>query len=128
VTPAPPADVAAQAHFRRRELRNQISALEKALSEMQASSPGLIPSPSKPPRLAGPRLLSIEELERVRTGLVRRLAASELLVNPPAEAANARRVGGTERAEGKGADAKQPKPSQARKATRPRARTRPSTA
>src|ERR1700722_10119849 len=45
---------------RRKELRAQIAALEQTLSEIQARHPGLIPTPSKPHRHAGPRLLSAE--------------------------------------------------------------------
>lgn len=130
VTADPPLDAAAQASERRRELRAQIAALEQALSEIQARHPGLIPAPSKPLRHAGPRLLSVEELERVRTGLVRRLAAAEPLPQTPADATKAAAQGrkSANRAPAQADDAKQPKPSEARKATRPRPRTRPSTA
>jgi DNA-binding transcriptional regulator YhcF (GntR family) len=80
----PLAEEAARAAERRRELRAQIAALEQALSEIQASRPGLIPSPAKPARNAGPRLLSVAELERVRAELVRRLAAVESVPEEPA--------------------------------------------
>jgi DNA-binding transcriptional regulator YhcF (GntR family) len=130
VTAEPPLAVAAQAGERRRELRAQIAALEQALSEIQARHPGLIPAPSKPLRHAGPRLLSVEELERVRTGLVRRLAAAEPLLQAPADGkqttAQARRSAA--RAATQAGGAKQAKPSEARKPTRPRPGTRPSTA
>src|SRR3984957_17292880 len=76
-------DTNTQASERRRELRAQIAALEQALSEIQASHPGLIPVPTRPFRQAGPRLLSVEELERVRADLVRRLAAAEPLLQSP---------------------------------------------
>ena len=79
------ADDTTGAGERRRELRAQIAALEQTLSEIQASHPGLIPAPSKPLRHAGPRLLSVAELERVRAGLVRRLAAAEPLLRSPAD-------------------------------------------
>jgi DNA-binding transcriptional regulator YhcF (GntR family) len=119
-----------QAGERRRELRAQIAALEQALSELQANHPGLIPAPAKPLRHAGPRLLSVAELERVRTGLVRRLAAAE----PPLQAganqskAQAEDRRGTSGAGRQPARPKQDKPTQDRKAPRARAQTRPSTA
>jgi DNA-binding transcriptional regulator YhcF (GntR family) len=142
VTAEPPLDAAAhpeghtqraqgrQAGERRRELRAQIAALEQALSEIQAHHPGLIPTPSKPLRHAGPRLLSVEELERVRTGLVRRLAAAEPLLQTQADAKQAVSQGrkSPTRATTATEGAKQPKPSETRKATRARPRTRPSTA
>jgi DNA-binding transcriptional regulator YhcF (GntR family) len=130
VTAEPPADAAAQATERRRELRAQIAALEQALSEIQARHPGLIPAPSKPLRHAGPRLLSVEELERVRTGLVRRLAAAEPLLQAPADGKQTTAQAGRSaaRAATQADGAKQAKPSEARRPTRPRPGTRPSTA
>jgi DNA-binding transcriptional regulator YhcF (GntR family) len=118
-----------QATERRRELRAQIAALEQTLSELQARHPGLIPAPTKPPRYAGPRLLSVEELERVRSGLVRRLAAAEPLLDAPADSpvATRERRGVTRAATGV-VDTKQATSSETKKAARPRARTRPSTA
>ena len=59
---------------RRRELRGQIAALEQTLSELQMHDPSLIPAPTDPARRAGPRLLSVAELEDVRTDLLHRLA------------------------------------------------------
>jgi DNA-binding transcriptional regulator YhcF (GntR family) len=134
VTGEPPVTYTAQATERRRELRAQIAALEQALSEIQARHPGLIPTPTQPLRHAGPRLLSVGELERVRTELVRRLAAAEPLLQTPAQTRQAResaRKGATvtgAQAEG----AKQSKPAEPMKKTTParppRPRTRPSTA
>lgn len=125
----PPLSSAAHAMTRRRELRTQIAALEQALSEIQARHPGLIATPSKAPRQAGPRLLSVEELERVRAGLVRRLAEAEPLLTTPASAKQAPKGERKEtRTTASGTGAEQFKPSEARKTTRPRPRTRPSTA
>jgi|GEM_PF-298024 len=121
---------------RRRELRAQIAALEQTLSEMQARHPGLIPTPSKPHRHAGPRLLSVDDLEGVRGELVRRLAAAEPLLEAPqgdarAAATRARRVAPLVDAqagdEGGGAE-RQSRSGTAGKAARPRPRARPSTA
>ena len=130
VSTDPPASAATQGTERRRELRVQITALEQALSEVQARHPGLIPTPSKPLRHAGPRLLSVEELERVRTGLVRRLAeAGPLLETSTTEApAGARERRGTTPASTKATAPKEGKAGEGRKATRPRTQTRPSTA
>jgi DNA-binding transcriptional regulator YhcF (GntR family) len=133
----PSADDAAQGVERRRELRAQITALEQALSEIQARHPGLIPAPSKPLRHAGPRLLGVQELERVRAGLVRRLAAAEPLLQTPAKAGQATAKDRQSAAKDRQSaarvvaasdDVKLAKPSEPKKATRPRPRTRPSTA
>lgn len=133
---AEPTSATTEATERRRELRTQIGALEQALSEIQARHPGLIRVPSKPPRIAGPRLLSVEELERVRMGLVRRLAEAEPLMEAQAqmetkETSRKMRQGQVESAaptESKPAEHSGVGHSSAKKNARPRARTRPSTA
>jgi DNA-binding transcriptional regulator YhcF (GntR family) len=133
VTAEPEMSAVAQASERRRELRTQIGALEQALSEIQARHPGLIRTPTKPPRNAGPRLLSVEELERVRTDLVRRLAEAEPLLETAGGAAPANAVSHKRapRTETRAAEVKQPKPAAEAKRAAARARptrTRPSTA
>jgi DNA-binding transcriptional regulator YhcF (GntR family) len=81
-------DQTAAAIQRRRELRSQIAALERALGELEARNPGLLPPPSAgAPRMAGPRLLSAGELEQVKDLLVRRLADAQLALDARAEAA-----------------------------------------
>ncbi|HEY8305000.1 MAG TPA: GntR family transcriptional regulator [Solirubrobacteraceae bacterium] len=119
-----------QAAERRRELRDQIAALEGTLSEVQALNPSLIPAPAKASRHAGPRLLSVEDLERVRGRLVRRLAEAEALFQAPARVESAPRTRKTARsavaAKAKGAD--QARTSEAAKGKRPRPSARPSTA
>jgi DNA-binding transcriptional regulator YhcF (GntR family) len=120
----------ARAAERRRELRAQIAALEGTLSEMQALDPGSIPVPAKPSRHAGPRLLSIEDLERVRGQLVRRLAEAEPLLQAPQERKAAPRTRKTTASavSAKAPDAGKPKALGTAKAKRPRPSTRPSTA
>ncbi len=121
---------------RRKELRAQIAALEQTLSEIQGRHPGLIPTPSKPHRHAGPRLLSVDDLEGVRGELVRRLAAAEPLLEIPEDDARrtvtrARKVTprpDTQAQEADRTSERQSKPSTANKGARPRPRTRPSTA
>jgi DNA-binding transcriptional regulator YhcF (GntR family) len=132
------ADIAARSAERRRELRAQIAALEQTLSEIQARHPGLIPAaPSTQLRHAGPRLLSAEELERVRTQLVRRLAAAEPLLETPAQRKQtaAREHQEAERATTRAADSQQVEPNPTsesgpakKQPARARAQTRPSTA
>jgi DNA-binding transcriptional regulator YhcF (GntR family) len=122
------AEDAAVASERRRELRTQIAALEGTLSELLALNPGLMPVPVKPSRRAGPRLLSVEELEQVRGQLIRRLAEAESRIETPASRdpadGRARAGAAAKRAEAaKRADS----PSSSR-ASRPRPSTRPSTA
>lgn len=137
VSPEPPADTAggtsdtaAQAAERRRELRAQIAALEQTLSEIQTRHPGLIPAPPERVRHAGPRLLNAEELERVRTQLVRRLAAAEPLLEAPAQSkpAATRERERAARATTDEASPKQVESTPVKKPARPRARARPSTA
>jgi GntR family transcriptional regulator len=137
VTTGAPADAKVQSAQRRKELRAQIAALEQTLSEIQARHPGLIPAPSKTLRHAGPRLLSVKDLEGVRGELVRRLAGAEpLLETPPADtrvAAATRARKSTPRADTQAglaerAPDRQSRPEATKKAARPRPRTRPSTA
>ncbi len=113
-------DTSRRSAERRKELRAQIAALEQTLSEMQARHPGLIPTPSKPHRHAGPRLLSVDDLEGVRGELVRRLAAAEPLLEAPRDNVSAENKSP--------AVEKQGRPATAGKAARPRPRARPSTA
>ena len=68
---APPDEGAEQ----RRVLRAQIAALERTVAEMEAAYPWPRPPPTSANAGIGPSLLSAEELEYVRAGLVRRLAA-----------------------------------------------------
>lgn len=128
VTPERSPSVAAQAAERRRELRAQIAALEQALSEIQTRHPGLIPAPSWQLRHAGPRLLSVGELERVRTQLVRRLAAAEPLLEAPAGSSKQANAEERRRAARAQAGKEQVEPTPAKQAPRPRTRPRPSTA
>ncbi len=121
------AEDAAVASERRRELRTQIAALEGTLSELLALNPGLMPVPAKPSRRAGPRLLSVEELEQVRGQLIRRLAEAESRIEMPAslDPADGRARSG---AAAKGAQAKRADSPSSSRASRPRPSTRPSTA
>jgi hypothetical protein len=68
------AGAAADETAARRTLRDQIARLERELSAVVvASYPRLDPGPA-PPALAGPRLLTLGELERVRDALAGRLS------------------------------------------------------
>lgn len=70
----------------RRRLREQIAAFESALGQIEAANPGVAP-PAGPMGLgAGPALLGTEELEHVRTMLVRRLALVQTTIDELAEA------------------------------------------
>jgi DNA-binding transcriptional regulator YhcF (GntR family) len=66
---------------RRHLLRSQIGALERTLAEMEAEYPGIAPAPTGKQGAAGPMLLGAEELERVRTQLVRRLASVQSAID-----------------------------------------------
>jgi DNA-binding transcriptional regulator YhcF (GntR family) len=65
---------------RRRLLRTQIASLELALGEIEAEHPGVAPRDEARPG-AGPTLLGAEELECVRTELVRRLATVQAAID-----------------------------------------------
>jgi DNA-binding transcriptional regulator YhcF (GntR family) len=81
-----PGDEAAE---RRRLLRTQIAALERALGEMEATHPGLAPPPVQTRGGMGPALLGADELEQVRTLLVRRLSAVQSAIDACVEEATA---------------------------------------
>jgi DNA-binding transcriptional regulator YhcF (GntR family) len=71
----------------RRRLREQIAAFESALGQIEAANPGVAPSASATGLgAAGPALLGTDELERVRTMLVRRLALVQATIDELAEA------------------------------------------
>jgi DNA-binding transcriptional regulator YhcF (GntR family) len=73
---------AAAAAVRRRTLRMQIATLERAIGEIEAEHPGAAPRSTATRRgPGGPTLLSAEELERVRSELVRRLATVQTAID-----------------------------------------------
>jgi DNA-binding transcriptional regulator YhcF (GntR family) len=65
----------------RRRLRTQIAALERTLGEIEAEHPGLAPAASRHPASIGPALLDAEDLEQVRTSLVRRLSTVQAAID-----------------------------------------------
>lgn len=66
----------------RRALRAQIATLERAIGAMEAEHPGVAPPPDQATRRrGGPTLLSAEELEQVRSDLVRRLASVQTAID-----------------------------------------------
>ncbi|HUB35197.1 MAG TPA: GntR family transcriptional regulator [Solirubrobacteraceae bacterium] len=70
-----------EAAIRRRALRAQIATLERAIGEIEAEHPGVAPPPAPIRRGAGPALLDAEQLEHVRSGLVRRLATVQAAID-----------------------------------------------
>ena len=73
-----PTNVAAE---QRRLLREQIASLDRALVEMEARYPGVAPPATEDRDLVAPRLLSVTELERVQTRLVRRLTVVQAAID-----------------------------------------------
>jgi GntR family transcriptional regulator len=65
----------------RLRLREQIAAFESALGQIEAANPGVAPPASAMGLGAGPALLGTEELEHVRTMLVRRLALVQATID-----------------------------------------------
>jgi len=70
---------------RRRLLRTQIAALERALGDIEAEYPGVAPVSTAGSRRPGPTLLGAEELEQIRRQLVRRLATVQAAVDDQAQ-------------------------------------------
>jgi DNA-binding transcriptional regulator YhcF (GntR family) len=83
---------------RRRALRAQIATLERAIGEMEAEHPGVAPRSTATRRGPGPTLLSAEELEGVRSGLVRRLAQVQRAIDERATGAQSAAQGPVETA------------------------------
>jgi DNA-binding transcriptional regulator YhcF (GntR family) len=69
------------AAHRRRLLRDQIASLERTLGELEAKHPGVAPAATPAYRGIGPTLLSVDELEQVRTSLVRRLSVVQAAID-----------------------------------------------
>lgn len=124
------AEAGALAH--RQALRAQIATLERAIGAMEAEHPGVAPPPGEAPRgRGGPALLSAEELELVRSGLVRRLAAVQTAIDERARAGDVAhaRMDGEESASKEGGSAHAATPRTGRKgANGPRTTPRPAAA
>lgn len=130
--PAEPAEEQSQ-QARRRSLRSQIAAFERAIAELEADHPGVAPAPPRSRRGIGPVLLTVEELARVRTDLIRRLTIVQAAIDDEIErrsessaskapAATANASAGARR------KAKTQAGSTGKKAPRARATTRPAPA
>ena len=88
--PVEPVDAAAQ---RRRQLRDQIAALDRTLADLQVAHPGILPPPEAKRRAgaAGPRLLGVGALEQEQSRLVRQLAALQAAIDERARAPRSER-------------------------------------
>jgi DNA-binding transcriptional regulator YhcF (GntR family) len=124
---------------RRRLLRTQIAALERALGEIEAEHPGVAPAVEQTRAGIGPALLGAEELERVRTLLVRRLSTVQIAIDAHFEqiaAAEDEEARASAAVRARRAAAAKPRPSAPpaaapatpKRAARPRASTRPAPA
>jgi DNA-binding transcriptional regulator YhcF (GntR family) len=116
----------------RRVLRAQIAALERTVAEMEAAYPGLVPPPTGANEGIGPALLSAEELEYVRAGLVRRLAAIQQGIDSqfvqPSEDARSASAKGRAKAKANTKVALTPTNGTAKRSPKPRSSTRPAPA
>ncbi len=115
-SPGPSAAPADEAAERRRLLRMQISALERALGQIEAEHPGVAPTPTETYSAPGPTLLDADRLEQVRAHLVRRLAIVQEAIDRKAEADN----------EGN-PPAAEPQPAKRKAAAKPKRGPRPGT-
>jgi DNA-binding transcriptional regulator YhcF (GntR family) len=107
---------------RRRLLRSQIASLELALGQIEAEHPGVAPRAEARPG-AGPTLLGAEELEQVRTQLVRRLATVQAAIDEP-DQTDSKPPSAKPRRSTRRTPATKPKPKPKRSTTRPRATPR----
>ncbi len=137
VSPESSPGPAEEALERRRLLRTQIAALERALGEIEAEHPGVAPAVEQTRPGIGPALLSAEELERVRTLLVRRLSTVQAAIDAHLEQIAAAEqeeeqasVAARERrpAKPRPSTGAAPAPATPKRAARPRASTRPAPA
>jgi GntR family transcriptional regulator len=116
---------------RRRSLRGQIAAFERAIAELEADHPGVAPAPPRSRRGIGPVLLTVEELARVRTDLIRRLTVVQAAIDEEIER---RRESSRSKAPAATVNAPAPRKakmqagSASKKAPRARATTRPAPA
>jgi GntR family transcriptional regulator len=111
---------------RRRSLRNQIAAFERAIAELEAEHPGVAPATAGGRRGIGPMLLTADELAHVRAGLIRRLTVVQTAID---EHADQQREGSTTAMPAR--EPRKAKPRRAgapKKAPRARAATRPAPA
>jgi DNA-binding transcriptional regulator YhcF (GntR family) len=140
VSPERSSQVPDNAAERRRLLREQIAALERTLGELEAKYPGVSPSPEHAHAGIGPTLLSVDELEDVRTTLVRRLSVVQVAIDelasdqreaskaPRKSTGKARANKQTRAAAGSRVDETQREDAPASKPARSRPRTRPAPA
>ena len=83
---AQPAEAEEQSELaRRRSLRTQIAAFERAIAELEADYPGVAPAPPRRRRGIGPVLLTAEELVHVRADLIRRLTVVQAAIDDEIE-------------------------------------------
>jgi GntR family transcriptional regulator len=118
----------ASAH--RRVLRTQIAVLERAIGEIEAGHADLPPAAASRGG-SGPTLLGIDQLEQVRTQLVRRLAIVQGAIDRHAdEAAAASERDAAERATAvtRKRPTKRATPKKTKRTARPRSGTRPAPA
>jgi DNA-binding transcriptional regulator YhcF (GntR family) len=111
---------------RRRSLRSQIAAFERAIAELESDHPGIAPAPARGRRGIGPTLLTVEELTQVRASLIRRLTIVQSAIDEHVELQrDAATTAVPARAPRKGKPKSIGSPN---KASRARATTRPATA
>jgi GntR family transcriptional regulator len=117
------AQLAGGATGRRRLLRKQIAVLERAIGEIESEHPGVAPRSTPARSGVGPALPSTEELEQVRSQLMRRLATVQGAIDQLTQVDDEPiSTAGKKRA----ADRKTT--TKPKRAPRPRAATRPATA
>jgi len=131
--PAEAAGAEQSEQARRRSLRSQIAAFERAIAELEADYPGVAPAPLRSRRGIGPVLLTAEELAHVRADLIRRLTVVQAAIDDEIERRHERSTAKAP-AGPASAPARAPRKSKAqtagatKKASRARATTRPAPA
>jgi DNA-binding transcriptional regulator YhcF (GntR family) len=112
---------------RRRSLRGQIAAFERAIAELESDHPGIAPAAARGRRGIGPALLTVEELTHVRASLIRRLTIVQSAIDEHVEQRRASTTAKAPAREPRKAKAQQPA-DPPRKPPRRRPTTRPATA
>jgi GntR family transcriptional regulator len=110
---------------RRRSLRGQIAAFERAIAELESDHPGIAPAPARGRRGIGPALLTVEELTHVRASLIRRLTIVQSAID---EHVGQRCEDTPQKAPARAPRKAKAQPAEPRKAPRARPTTRPAPA
>jgi GntR family transcriptional regulator len=126
-TPATVSDAAGEQSelLRRRSLRSQIAALERALGGIEAEHPGVAPVSPRTRRDIGPALLGADELTEIRSTLIRRLTSVQGAIDEHLEQLEATQAPATSKDEAPASASAAPLPAKRKRGPRVTPRTLP---